>query len=178
VHETVVIKLESKFSSSRDQLTTQYPIKNIKTNIISAVPVLSLGPDESIQKELLLSKTLPVQQFLNTIATRKSFSIAGFKRVAHSMWKLNNDTSVFTIDYQSPSDMFDPKLFISGRTMVGSHLNVTVSYYTNHLSHIEIPPDHINPHARPRRGQGGGCRGERCGFPLLGRAAKNFDAYD
>jgi hypothetical protein len=109
----------------------------IKIEINKAVPEHPIIFYDQNLKERLLVKAEPVQKILKALATKESFSIAGFKRTMHSLWKINNADTVPTIDYQSPSAMFDSKLFIAGRTKVESNLN-TAEMSKLHCSHCNI----------------------------------------
>ena len=109
----------------------------IKIEINEAVPVNPIIFYEQNLKERLLVRAEPVQKFLKELAKKESFSIAGFKRTMHSMWKINNADIALTIDYQSPSAMFDGKLFIAGRTNAESNLN-TVEMSRLHCTHCKI----------------------------------------
>ena len=104
-----------------------------------AVPVHPFVFYEQNLKERLLVRAEPVQNFLKELAKRESFSIAGFKRTMHSMWKINNADTASTIDYQSPSAMFDNKLFVAGRTNVESNLN-TAEMSRLHCTHCGAAP--------------------------------------
>ena len=88
-------------------------------------------------KERLLVRAEPVQKLLKLLTQKESFSIAGFKRTMHTMWKTYNAETSPTIDYQSPAAMFDSKLFIAGRTKVESNLNV-VAMSKQHCLHCHI----------------------------------------
>ena len=70
----------------------------------------------------ILRDSQPIKKFLLLLATTGSFSIGGLKRGIHKLWcdKLHKrDTRP---DHLSAKAMFDPQLFICGKSKVDSNL--------------------------------------------------------
>ena len=110
----------------KSQAVNNQPLSDTETQITikEAVPVHPINFYDQNLKERLLFRAEPVQKLLQLLTRKESFSIAGFKRTMHTIWKINNADTAPTIDYQSPAAMFDSKLFIAGRTKLDSNLNV------------------------------------------------------